>query len=177
MAKQSTKKAAKKSVKKPSRKVAKKPALREAKAAKPAPAAKSSPERWGKRSDLGAPAEVAIERMAPAQREIARVLDKAIRELSSDVDAKIAWGNAGYVVDGYDLFALSECSDRVNLYIGTGVHVRGAGRELLEGSGKHMRHVKVRTVDLAASGEIRAILRAALDAAKEGAAGAWRVKK
>jgi hypothetical protein len=140
-------------------------------------AGKNAAEKvFAARSDKGAPASVAIERMAEPKRAIARALDKAIRSLSKSVDAQVRWGNAGYWIEGHDMFALSECADRVNLYVAHGASLPDPAG-LLEGSGKSMRHVKVRSEEVAKSSEVLAILRASLDAAKRGAGGAWdRIK-
>jgi hypothetical protein len=48
---------------------------------------------------------------------------------------------------------------------------------LLEGSGKLLRHVKLRAPDEAESGSFRALLRAALDVAKKGSGNAWSGKR
>ncbi|HEX2837039.1 MAG TPA: DUF1801 domain-containing protein [Phycisphaerales bacterium] len=135
--------------------------------------AKTGQKQYGTRADLGAPVEVALSRMPEPIRSIAWAVDGAIRRLSKKVDAKVSWGHASYVVDGHDLFAIGECKDRVNLYVGNGTSVPDPDG-VLEGIGKTMRHVKVRSVEQAESRQVSAILKASLAAAKKGADNAWK---
>lgn len=135
-------------------------------------ARKAGPSRPAKRADLGKPVEIAIERMAEPQRSIARVLDRAIRAAAKPVEGKVAWGNATYRYRGEDLFALGECRDRVNLYIGNGAAIKDADG-VLEGTGKVMRHVKVRDVTQASAPSVRRVLRESVRLARAGSVGAW----
>lgn len=134
--------------------------------------ARTGEKQYGARADLGAPVEVALNRMPEPIRSIAWAVDATIRRLSKKVHARVAWGHASYAVNGHDLFAIAEGKDRVNLYIGNGVSVPDP-EGVLEGTGKAMRHVKVRSVEQAGSRQVSAILKASLAAAKKGAENAW----
>lgn len=135
--------------------------------------AKTSMRSYGTRADKGAPVDVAINRMPQPVRSIAWALDGGIRTLSKDIQAKVAWGHASYAVDGHDLFALGECKDRVNLYVGNGTSVADPD-SVLEGTGKAMRHIKVRSVEQATSAAVKRVLKAAVQAAKAGSGNAWK---
>ncbi len=153
---------AKKAKKEAAKKVTKKPA-----------SAGGMAKKYATRSDLGAPASVAIDRMAEPMRSMARAIDKAIRAVSKKVQDRVAWGNAGYIVDGKDLFAISECSDRVNLYIGNGALLDNA-EGVLEGTGKTMRHVKVRSVEQAQGAAVKKLLKESVAMAKADDRNAWK---
>jgi hypothetical protein len=140
--------------------------------------AKSGAKEYGPRADKGAPATVAIDRMPEPHRTIARAADAAIRSLSHDIDAKISWGNAGYKVDGHDLFALCENKRCVSLYFGNGALLATHDEaNLLEGAGKMLRHVKLFAPEDASSGSLLALMRAALQVAKAGSGSAYRGAK
>jgi hypothetical protein len=135
---------------------------------------KPAPKQFAARDDKGAPASVALDRMKEPLRSIAWAADAAIRELSKDIEAKVAWGNAGYKVAGHDLFAICEHKTYVSVYFGNGALLgRQDEAHLLEGSGKLLRHVKLRAPDEAESGSFRALLRAALVVAKRQSSTAW----
>jgi hypothetical protein len=139
---------------------------------------KAPAKRYATRADKGAPASVALDRMPEPLRSIAWAADAAIRELSVDIDAKVSWGNAGYKVEGHDLFSITAHASYVSVYFGNGALLGPHDQaHLLEGSGKLLRHVKLRAPDEAQSGSFRALLRAALRVAKGGSGNAWNRKK
>ncbi len=135
--------------------------------------AKTGQKEHRTRTDLGAPVEVAINRMPEPIRSIAWAVDGAIRKISKKTDTKVSWGHASYVVDGHDLFAIGECKDRVNLYVGNGTSLPDPDG-VLEGTGKAMRHIKVRSVEQAKSAAVTRVLKAAVKAAKAGSGNAWK---
>ena len=139
---------------------------------------KPAPKQFAARTDKGAPASVTLDRMKEPLRSIAWAADAAVRELSKDIEAKVAWGNAAYKVAGHDLFAICEHKTYVSVCFGNGA-LLGPQDEahLLEGSGKLLRHIKLRAPDEAESGSFRALLRGALDVAKKGAGNAWSGKR
>ena len=153
--------------------MAKKTGAGKAKSKGAAKAAKTGTKEYATRADLGAPASVAIDRMAEPMRAMARALDASIRSVAKGVQDRVAWGNAGYLVSGKDLFAISECSDRVNLYVGNGALLDDPDG-VLEGTGKTMRHIKVRSVEQAESGVVKRVLKAAVAMAKEDERSAWK---
>lgn len=111
------------------------------------------------RQDKGAPGEVAIERMPEPQRSIARALDRMIRATVPACTSVVKWGNACYFSGGRAFAAMMETSRGVNLAMaGVGVD-DPAG--LLEGTGKTMRHVKVKDVAMAGRAELPELVRQA----------------
>lgn len=111
------------------------------------------------RKDKGAPGEVAIERMPEPQRSIARALDRMIRATVPACTSVVKWGNACYFSGGRAFAAMMETSKGINLAVaGVGVD-DPAG--LLEGTGKTMRHVKVKDVAMAEGAELPALVRQA----------------
>ena len=135
--------------------------------------ARTGQKQYGTRADLGEPVDVALDRMPEPIRSIAWAVDRAIRKVSRNVESKVAWGHASYVVDGHDLFAIGECKDRVNLYVGNGTSVSDPDG-VLEGTGKAMRHIKVRSLEQATSAAVTRVLKAAVKAAKAGSGSAWK---
>lgn len=141
------------------------------------PAKKTLSKQYATRADKGASASVALNRMKEPYRSIAWAADAAIRELSADIDAKVSWGHAGYKVEGHDLFSITAHASHVSVYFGNGALLTPHDQaHLLEGTGKLLRHVKLRAPDEAQSGSFRALLRAALQVAKDGSGNAWRRK-
>ncbi len=162
---------------KPKTPVRSKPDPRKASLAHQKVDAKTGEKQYGTRADLGAPVDVAINRMPKPLRTIAWTLDKEIRKLSTNIDSKVSWGHAGYWVEGHDLFGLCERKDNVSLIVGNGARLKNHSG-LLEGTGKAMRHVKVRSVGEARSEPVALILKDALAQAKAGKVTAWdRMKK
>lgn len=100
-------------------------------------------------------------------RAIARQLREAILAAYPEADEKVrfGWGNITYSLTGgmKDSFcSLAPHEDRVNVYFQMGVELPDPDG-LMEGAGKKMRHVKVRTLDLAGSNAILELIRAAHD--------------
>lgn len=125
---------------------------------------------------LGAPGEGDlegdIERLladsAPAIAEIARALRAAIKAELPDVTEWVDFGNRliafGRSMRMKDLlFAVIPHSAHVNLQLADGVDLADP-TGIVEGTGKRIRHVKVRSVESAGSAPVRDLIRAQLAA-------------
>ncbi|MBY0312606.1 MAG: DUF1801 domain-containing protein [Phycisphaerales bacterium] len=169
-AKKTTKKSVKKPVKKT--KAARSPARKKTKAktfsrAKDALNAGSMAES---RKDLGQPGSVAIDRLPEPQRQIALAMDQVIRQVVPGCDSVVKWGNACYSVPRQSqkvvFAALMETKIGINLAL-PGSELPDP-EELLEGTGKVMRHVKLRSVDDAKRDGIRDLIRLAAEVGIKG---------
>lgn len=101
---------------------------------------KTGEKMYGARSDKGAPASVAIERLPMPHKAVARALDAMIRRVVPGATGTVKWGNAVYAVNGRSFTTIYQTKAGMNLALpGVGLD-DPAG--LLEGTGKTMRHVK-----------------------------------
>lgn len=162
--------------KKTARKAARKPSARASAAAKPGkgPFVKAkhagslapkklrdgSKDMAAPRSDLNQPGHVAIDRFPEPHRTIARAADAAIKRIAPDAESIVKWGNACYYCKGRAFATLCETKAGINLALpGVGID---DPHKLLEGTGKTMRHVKLRDAALASDKRVADLIRAAL---------------
>jgi hypothetical protein len=83
-----------------------------------------------------------IERLPEPRRSIARRLRKAVRGAAAGIEESVKWGSPCYSRDGL-VCAIMVMTTSVNLAFYKGAHLNDPeGR--LEGTGKDMRHVKLR---------------------------------
>jgi hypothetical protein len=118
------------------------------------------------------PLETQIDRLlaphAPAVQAVARALRDAIRVEFPGVDERVDFGNK---LIGYGrsmrmrdlLFAVIPHTAHVNLQLADGAALADP-TGIVEGTGKRIRHVKVRSVEAAASPAVRDLIRAQLAA-------------
>jgi hypothetical protein len=100
-------------------------------------------------------------------RAAARALEAVIREAQPDVVVEYDPGN-GLLAFGRSmqmrdlLFALIPHAGWVNLQLAAGALLPNSDG-LIEGTGKRIRHIKVRSAEQAASGQVRSAIRAQID--------------
>lgn len=160
MAKKTAKKAAKKATKK--KLVKKKAAQRTAQARQP----------LERRSDFGAPVSVFFDKLPAWQRETALTVHKLLLEHAPDLEHRVKWGLAHYLFPGGKMkdaegFAIYASDKSVNLAVGRGGEL-AKKHPLLEGTGKSMRHVKLRSVADAKSAAVAAIVKDAVELVSTG---------
>jgi hypothetical protein len=97
--------------------------------------------------------------MPPVQQEIARVLREVIRKAAPGLVETIKWNNVCYTGDG-NVCSIIAHAGHVNLQFFRGAELDDP-EGLLEGTGKGMRHVKVRSVEEIGKKAIAALVRAA----------------
>lgn len=121
----------------------KKPFVRAKHAGKLAPKAnaKTGEKVYAQRSDKGAPASVAIERLPMPHKAVARALDAMIRKVVPGAQGVVKWGNAVYAVNGQSFTTIYQTKAGMNLALPAALIDDPAG--LLEGTGKTMRHIKM----------------------------------
>src|SRR4051812_42709601 len=90
-----------------------------------------------------ASAEEVIGRLPAAQQGIARGLRGLVRRAAPELAETVKWGHACYV-GGSPVCSIVPYPSHVNLAFFRGAELRDPDG-LLEGTGKGMRHVKVRT--------------------------------
>lgn len=79
-------------------------------------------------------------KLRPQFEKLRSVVRRALPEASETVK----WGVPHYSIGGAGVASIAEYSGHVNLYLIQGAKIRS---NLLEGTGKGMRHVKVKTLD------------------------------
>ncbi|MBM4107616.1 MAG: DUF1801 domain-containing protein [Phycisphaerae bacterium] len=156
------------------KKAAKKAVGKKARFVRAKHAGKAAPERdagtgekkYGRRKDLNKPGAVAIDRLPEPQRSIARAADRMIRTLVPGVECVVKWGNACYFADGRAFASLHQTRAGMNLALPGTELPDPAG--LLVGTGKTMRHVKLKDESLARSTEFAKLILEATRAGFEG---------
>lgn len=128
--------------------------------------ARTGDKKYRRRSDLNKPGEVAIERLPEPHRSIARAADRTIRTLVPGVQCVVKWGNACYYADGKAFASLYQTKSGMNLAL-PGAELPDP-RGLLEGTGKTMRHVKLKDVNLARSTDVAKLILEATRVGLEG---------
>lgn len=148
MAKKTTKKAKKKAVKKK-------------------PAAKAAAMRvMERRADFGKPVSAYFDTLDGVQKSIAQAAHRLLLKHAPTLTHEVKWGIAQYLYPGGRMmdaegFAIYATSKSVNLAIGRGGDL-AKQHPLLEGTGKSMRHVKLRTLADAKSPAVEAVVKAAV---------------
>jgi hypothetical protein len=84
-----------------------------------------------------------VAKLCQPHRGIVFVLRKVIKTAAPGIEEKIAWGMPCFFLDGM-VCAIMPCKAHVNLQLNKGVKLTDP-RDLLEGTGKGMRHMKLRT--------------------------------
>src|SRR6476619_2461459 len=96
-----------------------------------------------KRADFGKPVDGFIKKRPPEQQKILTELKKLIMAAAPDCEAQLKWGMPHYTIGGKYYAATSAHKAHINLILfGTGFDDPD---DLLEGSGKTGRHLKIGT--------------------------------
>src|SRR5919197_5445167 len=111
------------------------------------------------------PAAPLLEELTPDVRALVQQLRALVKDVMPQVSEKahMGWGALLYGAGGtmLDLIvALSPRRTYVNLQFGDGVHLPDPARRL-EGTGKRLRHVKIRSADDVRHPDVRGLLEAA----------------
>jgi hypothetical protein len=121
-------------------------------------------ERLGAAGPTEADFETLLAEHTPAVAETARALRRLLADAFPEAVEHIDFGNkllaVGKSMGMRDLaFAIIPHAAHVNLQLADGVDIPNADG-LIEGTGKRIRHVKVRSVQAAASPALRAVVEA-----------------
>lgn len=101
-----------------------------------------------------------LARLEPRQRAVARALRTLLHQVGPDLREQIKWGVPCFI--GKKLVcSIAPQSDHTNLEFYHGTALRDAGH-LLEGTGKHLRHVKFHTEDEVRVARVRSLLMEAI---------------
>jgi hypothetical protein len=105
---------------------------------------KTPSREHGPRKDLGAPADGYFARQAPDKRALLEALRALVKQAAPDARESIKWGMPFYEKNG-SLCALASFKSYVSLNVFAPPDVLEDPEGKLEGSGKSMRHLKVRS--------------------------------
>ena len=94
----------------------------------------------------------------PEMRVLAQQLRRVVREALPNSDELVKWGNPTYLVKGKNVAWIMVYNDHVNLGFFQGARMRS---KRLEGTGKGLRHVKVRKSEDIDQKELARLLRKA----------------
>ncbi len=133
------------------------------------PAAKTPVQRWGRRTDLGAPVEGFFARQPPALREILEALRAEIARAAPGAVAAIKWGMPMYTLDGVMMCALGAHKAHVNLILAGPPGTFSDPNGLLVGDGKTGKHFKVRALADLPRAAVRGWLKTAAKTAEQAA--------
>ena len=119
--------------------------------------------------------EQLVTRYNPEVQAIARRLREIIYEVLPKADEKVwatGWSVARYA-DGAELVAIGPLKNYCNLFFAQGAHLPNSDG-LLEGTGKGIRHIKVRSLDTIPVGAIKKLMREAKKYAKANPERRWK---
>jgi hypothetical protein len=130
------------------------------------PARPKPAERWGTRSDLGAPIDGFFTRQPPALRAILEALREEVERAAPEAVAAIKWGMPFFTLRGEMMCALAAHKSHVNLILAgpPGTYADLDGR--LEGDGKTGKHLKLRALADLPRAAVRAWLKTAAATAR-----------
>ena len=109
-------------------------------------AKKTATKSYGTRSDKGSSADAYFDEVPPELQDIARSLRAIVASACPRAGEVIKWGIPVYELDGdksRGVCAIYAAKKHVNLQFYKGAHLDDP-EGLLEGTGKDLRHVKVR---------------------------------
>jgi len=106
-----------------------------------------------------------LESTAEKWKPVVRELRKLVRQLAPDLTEAMKYGMPSYVKDNHVVLYIMPASDHVNLGFYDGVDLDDP-KKLLEGTGKRLRHVKVRGVREARNPALRSLVEEAVHVRK-----------
>lgn len=127
---------------------------------------KAAAKPAAQRRDFGAPVTVYFNSLEPGQKAIALAAHRLLLRHAPSLTHTVKWGIAQYTFPGGSMrdaegFAIYATSKSVNLAFGRGGEL-AKKHPLLEGTGKSMRHVKLKTIAEAKSPAVEAIVKDAV---------------
>lgn len=84
-----------------------------------------------------------VKKLNPKLRELAEKLRVIVKKVLPNAVETVKWGNPTYIVDGKNVAWLLTYKDHVDLGFFKGAQLKS---KFLEGTGKGLRHIKVRSV-------------------------------
>lgn len=82
--------------------------------------------------------------LTDAQRSVIEEMKRLVLETIPGVEERMAWSAPWYYLDGKPVVWFATASKHVNFGFAFGAHLKS---DLLEGTGKNMRHVKIKNMD------------------------------
>ncbi len=101
----------------------------------------------------------------PNLRALAQGLRRVIEKAAPELHEMVKWGNPVYVANGKNAVCIMVYKDHVNLGFFMGAKMKS---ERLEGTGKGLRHVKVRSLGDIDEGEFSRLLKGAVVLTEQG---------
>ena len=102
--------------------------------------------------------ETWLAKVDPARRVLAAKVIELIRTAGPEFEEAIKWGNPTFSVGGALRCYVATYPKHVHLGLFNGASIRG-NHELIEGTGKRLRHVKLTAVTLELEARLREIVR------------------
>ena len=106
-----------------------------------------------------------VSKVDPKLREQFQKLRSIVKKALPDVYESVKWNVPYYSLNGVGVASIAEYSEHVNLYLMQGAQLSS---DLLEGTGKGMRHITVRTLAEIREKEVTRLVREAGALAGEG---------
>lgn len=85
-----------------------------------------------------------LQGLDPRLKELAQRVREVVKNAIPEVEERVKWGNPTYIVDGKNVASIIHFSDHVNLGFFLGAKLKS---KRLEGTGKDLRHIKVKVVE------------------------------
>ncbi len=116
------------------------------------------------RNSKGKTIEEIVGKLSPKQKELAVKLRSIISKTIPDVVIKVKWGNIVYSLNGKDIVWLLFYETHVDLGFFRGAELDS---KLFEGTGKDLRHIKIKDERNMPESEIRKLLKTAAELEKD----------
>ena len=107
----------------------------------------------------GKTVEEIVASLEPEQKEIVAKLQSLVKRVFPEIVEKVKWGNIIYLMDGENLAWIIIYRDHVDFGLFRGAELES---KLLEGTGKSLRHIKIRSSNEIDEKELVALLKRAV---------------
>lgn len=101
-----------------------------------------------------------MDKLSPAQKEITQELRSLVKKALPEIEETVKWGNITYILKSKNLAWIILYDDYLDFGFFRGAELSS---KLLEGTGKGLRHIKIKEIKDINEAEIERLL---LDAAK-----------
>ena len=115
------------------------------------------------RKTKGKSIEKILESLNPEKRELTEALRSIVKQVLPEVEETVKWGNITYLLGGENLAWIIVYGDHVDLGFFRGTELNS---KLLEGTGKNLRHIKMRNIVEINQAEISRLLEKAAELEK-----------
>ena len=115
------------------------------------------------RNTKGANVEKILESLSPEKKELTEQLRSIVKKVLPEIEETVKWGNITYLLNGENLAWIIVYDEHVDLGFFRGTELNS---KLLEGTGKNLRHIKIKNKNELNEAEITRLLEKAAELEK-----------